>query len=87
MCYIKTMTRIEKDFLGEKEIARDALYGIHSVRAKENFPDNSAFHLDWYKAIGLTKMACYLTYNSLKKAIDEKYPEKEFSFQIRWSFI
>ena len=29
--------RIEKDGLGEKEIAQDILYGIHTVRALENF--------------------------------------------------
>ncbi len=32
------MFRIEKDTLGEKEIPLDALYGIHALRAKENFP-------------------------------------------------
>ncbi|OEH87016.1 aspartate ammonia-lyase [Desulfuribacillus stibiiarsenatis] len=30
--------RIEKDFLGEKEIPLDKYYGIHTVRALENFP-------------------------------------------------
>ncbi len=30
--------RIEKDWLGEKEIPADALYGIETVRALENFP-------------------------------------------------
>jgi aspartate ammonia-lyase len=29
--------RIEKDLLGEREIPEDALYGIHSLRACENF--------------------------------------------------
>ncbi|MDR0719860.1 MAG: aspartate ammonia-lyase, partial [Treponema sp.] len=29
--------RIEKDSLGEREIPDDALYGIHSLRASENF--------------------------------------------------
>lgn len=31
--------RTEKDFLGTMEIPEDALYGIHSVRARENFPE------------------------------------------------
>ena len=31
--------RREKDFIGEKELDEDALYGIQSVRARENFPD------------------------------------------------
>ena len=33
-----THMRTEKDFLGEKKIPAEALFGIHSVRAKENFP-------------------------------------------------
>ena len=31
-------TRIERDFLGEKEIPADAYWGVHSARAVENFP-------------------------------------------------
>ncbi|MFD2614308.1 aspartate ammonia-lyase [Paenibacillus gansuensis] len=31
-------TRIEKDFLGEKEVASHAYYGIQTLRAVENFP-------------------------------------------------
>ena len=30
-------TRIEKDFLGEKEIPDDAYYGVQTLRGKENF--------------------------------------------------
>ena len=30
--------RIEKDFLGEKEIPVDAYYGVQTMRATENFP-------------------------------------------------
>ena len=32
------MSRIEKDLIGTVEIEDDALYGIHSYRARENFP-------------------------------------------------
>ena len=53
--------RKETDLLGEKEIPEDALYGIHSLRARENFPDSTAFPQEWYKAIGMVKQACYLT--------------------------
>ncbi len=70
--------RIETDFIGEIEIPENALYGIHSVRAKENFQDTTAFHIEWYKAIGLTKLACYQTYKSFKHAVALKYPEKDF---------
>jgi len=31
-------TRTEKDPLGPKEVPSDALYGVQTVRAKENFP-------------------------------------------------
>ncbi|WJE16226.1 aspartate ammonia-lyase [Halobacillus sp. ACCC02827] len=31
-------TRVEKDFLGEREIPADAYYGIQTLRASENFP-------------------------------------------------
>lgn len=30
--------RVERDFLGEREIASDAYWGIHTARAVENFP-------------------------------------------------
>ena len=76
------MDRIEKDFLGEKQINKDALYGIHSLRARENFPDNTPFHIEWYKAIGLTKLACYLTYDSFKKAVLEKHPDNDLPINL-----
>jgi aspartate ammonia-lyase len=67
------MYRIEKDSLGEKKIPSDALYGIHALRAMENFPCDIPFQLEWYKAVGLTKLACYNTYIKFHKAAREKY--------------
>ena len=67
------MFRIEKDILGQKEIPSDALYGIHAFRARENFPINIPFPLEWYKAIGLTKLSCYNTYQKFRNAAAEKY--------------
>lgn len=58
--------RTEKDFLGEIEIPGDALFGIHSWRAVQNFPDQTPFSLEWYQAIGLVKLACYKTYKAFK---------------------
>jgi len=69
------MYRKEKDSLGEKEIPSDALYGIHALRAKENFPDNSQFPIEWYKAVGLVKSACYRTYRKFRNAATEKLGE------------
>ena len=66
------MFRIEKDSLGEKQIPSDGLYGIHAVRAKENFPGNAPFPLEWYKAVGTTKLACYRTYRKFRDAAIEK---------------
>jgi aspartate ammonia-lyase len=64
--------RLEKDTLGEKQIPSEALYGIHAVRAKENFPGNTPFPLEWYKAVGATKHACYLTYRKFRDAAVKK---------------
>jgi aspartate ammonia-lyase len=67
------MFRIENDTLGQKEIPSDALYGIHAFRAKENFPGNTPFPEEWYKAVGLTKLACYNTYRRFRDTATEKY--------------
>ncbi len=66
------MYRIESDSIGERRIPADALYGIHALRAKENFPDTSPFPLEWYKAVGITKLACYNTYRKFRDAAIKK---------------
>jgi len=53
--------RKEKDFMGDKELDDNVLYGIHSLRARENFPDTTPFFSEWYRSMALTKKACYLT--------------------------
>jgi len=67
------MYRIEKDTIGEKQIPSDAMYGIHAKRAKDNFPFISPFSIEWYKAVGTTKLACYNTYRKFHAAATEKY--------------
>jgi aspartate ammonia-lyase len=67
------MYRIEKDSLGQKQIPEDAMYGIHALRAKDNFPDNSQFPVEWYKAVGVTKLACYKTYRKFSDKTIEKF--------------
>lgn len=74
--------RTEKDFLGEKEIPENALYGIHTVRALENFPATGVFHQEWLRAIGLTKLACYETYRQFKESALTKYPDGHPSLQF-----
>lgn len=74
--------RTESDFIGEREIPKDALWGIHSLRAKENFPDETSFHREWFMAIGCVKQACYQTYLSFLNAIEDKFPDEKFPFQL-----
>ncbi|PLX19270.1 MAG: aspartate ammonia-lyase [Marinilabiliales bacterium] len=76
------MGRIEKDFLGEKQITKNALYGINSLRARDNFPDSTPFHIEWYKAIGLTKLACYLTYDNFKSEVMEKHSKNDLPINL-----
>lgn len=68
--------RIESDLIGTKEIPQDALYGIHALRASENFPSNKRFHKQWYKAMGVVKLACYNTYEKYCDALKAKYGDK-----------
>jgi len=70
------MYRTEKDSLGERQIPAGALYGIHSVRAIENFPGDQPFPVEWYKAVGITKLACYKTYRKFRDAVISKLGEK-----------
>lgn len=67
------MFRTEKDSLGQKQIPENALYGIHALRAKENFPGNAPFPVEWYKAVGVTKLACFNTVIKFQEAAAGKY--------------
>lgn len=74
--------RIEKDFLGELKINDNALYGIHSLRARENFPDNTPFPVEWYKATGIVKKACYITYKNFSGAVKSKYKSEKAPLEL-----
>ncbi|MFW5805642.1 MAG: lyase family protein [Bacteroidales bacterium] len=67
--------RKEKDIIGEKMIPEDALYGIHAVRAQENFPNDIAFNSRWYKAMGTVKLSMYQTIQLYQAELQKKYPE------------
>ena len=67
--------RTEKDFLGEVSIPAGALYGVHSVRARDNFNNQVAFPVEWYRATGSVKLACYRTVRKLLKALKKEHPE------------
>lgn len=54
-------TRIEKDFLGEKEIPKDAYYGVQTMRAVENFPITGyRLHPSLIVAMAMVKKAAAL---------------------------
>jgi len=67
------MKRTETDFIGSKEIPHEALYGLQSVRARDNFPDRRPFFVEWYQAMGVVKQACYQTYRKFVAAAAAKY--------------
>lgn len=72
--------RTEKDFLGTLEIDEHALYGIHSLRASHNFSNNSIFPIEWFKAMGTVKLACYKTYQKFKNEAIKQNLNQNFSF-------
>ena len=48
--------REEKDFLGIKQIPKDAYYGIQSLRAKENFPiTHQQINYEFFQALAMVK--------------------------------
>lgn len=60
------MIRIEQDLIGQMNIPQDAYYGIHSVRARENFNvTGSPVHPELIKALAVVKQAAAETNVSL----------------------
>jgi aspartate ammonia-lyase len=58
---IPRATRVEKDSLGERTICGDAYYGLHSVRAQENFTVSGyGIHPELIVALAMAKKACAL---------------------------
>ena len=68
--------RIEKDSCGSVEIEDTALYGIHAVRATQNFPFVQPFPKAWFQAIALVKQAYYKSYLLFREAVIAKYGEE-----------
>ncbi|MCL4234214.1 MAG: aspartate ammonia-lyase [Deltaproteobacteria bacterium] len=59
-------TRKERDLLGERDVPADALWGIHTLRARENFPiANRPVHPALIRAYGQVKLACARTNRDL----------------------
>jgi aspartate ammonia-lyase len=64
--------RIERDCLGELPIPAEALHGIHTQRALENFPlARRAIHPELARAFGEVKLACARTNRALGAWADD----------------
>ncbi|MBX7256825.1 MAG: aspartate ammonia-lyase [Candidatus Hydrogenedentes bacterium] len=58
--------RAEHDLLGGVSVPADALYGVHTARALENFPlAGRSVHPELARAFGVVKLACALTNHAL----------------------
>jgi aspartate ammonia-lyase len=61
-------TRIEKDFLGQKEISADAYYGVQTLRGKENFNITGipmSLEPEFVRAFGYVKKAAAMANRDL----------------------
>ena len=74
--------RREKDFIGEMELDDNVLYGIHSARARANFPDATPFHIEWFKAMALTKRACYVTAAEFFAKASQQYDLEKMHIRV-----
>ncbi len=74
--------RVENDALGEKKIPAEALYGIHTQRAMENFPlSGRSVSTDLLKAYGLVKLACARTNQNFNIWSENQYSAIEQACQ------
>src|SRR5438034_3642459 len=68
-------TRIEHDLLGDRAVPADAYYGIHTLRALENFPITGtaiSIYPDLVRALACVKQAAALANNALGMLADDK---------------
>lgn len=64
----KQNVRVEKDFLGTKEVPNDAYYGIQTLRAVENFPITGyRVHEEMIMALAMIKKAAALANKDNKR--------------------
>ena len=67
--------RVEHDLLGEREVPARAYYGIHTLRALENFPitgTSISIYPDLVSALACVKQAAALANNTLGLLADDK---------------
>jgi len=68
-------TRIEHDLLGQRQVPAEAYYGIHTLRAIENFPISGTTiqsSPSLVTALACVKQACALANNELGELDDER---------------
>src|SRR5213595_2140012 len=60
-------TRIEQDFLGDREVPADAYYGVQTLRGAENFPITGyRIHPALIRGMGIVKKAAALANRALE---------------------
>lgn len=65
--------RIERDTVDTCQVPKDAYYGVHSIRAHENFPiTGRQMDPEILKSIAQVKKACVITNNEIGLMKDEK---------------
>lgn len=61
-------SRVEHDFLGSKEVPKEAYYGIQTMRAAENFPITGyRIHPELIRALGIVKKCAALANMEIKQ--------------------
>lgn len=68
-------TRLEHDLLGEREVPENVYYGVHTLRALENFPISNipiSTYPNLAKALACVKQACALANHELGLLDDKK---------------
>ncbi|KSU87506.1 aspartate ammonia-lyase [Bacillus sp. VT 712] len=64
-------SRIEKDFLGEKELPKDVYYGVQTMRAVENFPITGyKVNKEMIRALAMIKKAAAMANMDTKRLYD-----------------
>jgi aspartate ammonia-lyase len=75
-----TEYRTEHDLLGDRRLPADALYGVHTARAVENFPlAGRPVHPELVHAFGAVKLACVRTNHELGRWDEETFQALELA--------
>src|SRR6185295_1668693 len=67
--------RVEHDLIGDRSVPADAYYGVHTLRALENFPITGtpiSIYPDLVIALACVKQAAALANNELNLLVEEK---------------